>query len=90
MLVEDKRMLQQKLEQQMLQQRENKLNTCRASSLSMKPIRSLEVQLAGANENLELHQKLKEKLKHSKTQKLQDMTTLNHTREGLIGCMRKG
>ena len=56
----------------------------------MKPIRSLEVQLAGANENLELDQKLKEKLKHFKTQKLQDLMTLNHTREGSIDCMRKG
>jgi len=36
MLVEDKRMFQQKLKQQMLQPRENKLNTCRASSLSTK------------------------------------------------------
>ena len=56
----------------------------------MKPIRSLEVQLAGANENLELDQKLKEKLKHLKTQKLQDLMMLKHTREGLIDCMRKG
>jgi len=52
-------------------------------------IRSLEVQLAGASENLELDQKLKEKLKHLKTQKLQDLMTLNHTREKLIACMRK-
>ena len=58
--------------------------------MSMKPIRSLEVQLAGANENLELDQKLKEKLRRLKTQKLQDLMTLNHTREGLIDCMRKG
>ena len=58
--------------------------------MSMKPIRSLEVQLAGANENLELDQKLKEKLKHLKTQKLQDLMMLKHTREGLIDCMRKG
>ena len=55
-----------------------------------RPIRSLEVQLAGASENLELDQKLKEKLKHLKTQKLQDLMMLKHTREGLIDCMRKG
>jgi len=57
-----------------------------------RPIRSLEVQLAGASENLELDQKLicKEKLKHLKAQKLQDLMTLNHIREKLIDCMRKG
>jgi len=55
-----------------------------------RPIGSLEVQLAGASENLELDPKLKEKLKCLKTQKLQDLMTLNHIREKLIDCMRKG
>ena len=55
-----------------------------------RPIRSLEVQLAGASENLELDQKLKEKLKRLKTQKLQNLMTLNYTRGKLIDYMRKG
>ena len=55
-----------------------------------RPIRSLVVHMAGASEILELDQKLKEKLKCLKTQKLQDLMMLNHTREKLIACMRKG
>ena len=48
------------------------------------------VQLARASENLEVDWKLKEKLKCLKTQKLQNLMTLNHTREKLMDCMRKG
>jgi len=55
-----------------------------------RPIGSLEVQLAGASENLELDQKLKEELKCLKTQKLQNLMTLNYTRGKLIDYMRKG
>jgi len=88
MLVEVKRMFQQKLEQCCNKGKEN-WTPAEQAAWVRRPIRSLEVQLAGASENLELDLKLKEKLKCLKTQKLQNLMTLNRTREKLIDPIRK-
>ena len=65
MLVEDKRMFQQKLEQ-----REKQIEHLQSKQLEYeKTIRDLEVKLASASANLQAQQKLKDKLKHLKQQK---------------------
>ena len=65
MLVEDKRMFQQKLEQ-----REKQIEHLQSEQLEYeKTIRDLEVKLASASANLQAQQKLKDKLKHLKQQK---------------------
>ena len=65
--------------------RKRKLNTCRASSLSTKAYQKFR---GPASENLELDQKLKEKLKHLKTQKLQNLMTLNRKCHSLAECFK--
>ena len=65
LLVEDRRMFQQKLEQ-----REKQIEHLQNKQLEYeRTIRGLEIQLTGASANLEVQQKLKEKLKCLKTQK---------------------
>ena len=65
MLVEDKWIFQQKLEQ-----REKQIEHLQSEQLEYERIiRSLEVKLAGASANLEAQQKLKDKLKRLKEQK---------------------
>ena len=65
MLVEDKRMFQQKLEQ-----REKQIEHLQSKQLEYKKtIRDLEVKLASASANLQAQQKIKDKLKHLKQQK---------------------
>ena len=65
MLVEDKRVFQQKLEQ-----REDQIAHLQSKQLEYeRTIRGLEVTLAGASANLEAQQKLKDKLKRYKEQK---------------------
>jgi len=65
MLVEDKRMFQQKLEQ-----REKQIEYLQSKQLEYKrTMRDLEVKLASASANLQAQQKLKDKLKHLKQQK---------------------
>jgi len=65
MLVEDKRMFQQKL-----QQREKQIEYLQSKQLEYeRTISGLEVKLAGASENLKLRLQLKDKLKRLKEQK---------------------
>jgi len=65
MLVEDKRMFQQKLEQ-----REKQIEYLQSKQLEYKrTMRDLEVKLASASANLQAQPKLKDKLKHLKQQK---------------------
>jgi len=65
LLVEDRRMFQQKLEQ-----REKQIEHLQNKQLEYEgTIRGLEIHLTGASANLEVQQKLKEYLKHLKSQK---------------------
>ena len=65
MLVEDKRMFQQKLEQ-----RERQIEHLQSKQLEYeRTIRDLEVKLASASANLQAQQKLEDELKHLKQQK---------------------
>jgi len=85
MLVEDKRMLQQKLEQ-----REKQIEHLQSKQLEYeRTIRNLEVKLASASANLQAQQKLKDKLKHLKQQKQKLVDDIESNKVNLIECTRK-
>jgi len=76
MLVEYKRMFQQKLEQ-----RKKQIEHLQSKQREYeKTIRDLEVKLASASANLQAQQKLKDKLKHLKQQNRNLLTILNPTK----------